>query len=225
MSEVVAIIPARGGSKRIPGKNLIELAGAPVLAHSIRHARAAAAVGTVYVSTDDDAIAELARAEGATVVERPADISGDTASSESALAHVLDSHRAAHGEDPELVVFLQATSPVRRAGDIDAAVETLREAGADSLFSACHEPSHVWRVGDEPESVTYDWRRRAREQEMGDLYRENGSIYVFKPSVLRETGNRLGGRMVVFPMDYWSSFQLDSPDHVELLRWIMERNA
>jgi CMP-N,N'-diacetyllegionaminic acid synthase len=226
MSEVVAIIPARGGSKRIPRKNLIELAGAPVLAHSIRHAHAATAVGAVYVSTDDGTIADLARAEGATVVGRPADISDDTAPSEAALTHVLDVHCDAHGDDPELVVFLQATSPVRRPRDIDTAVDALRAAGADSLFSACHEPSHVWRVREGcPESVTYDWRRRAREQEMKDLYRENGSIYVFKPSVLRETGNRLGGRMVIFPMDYWSSFQLDSPEHLELLRWIMERNA
>jgi N-acylneuraminate cytidylyltransferase len=226
LSEIVAIIPARGGSKRVPAKNLIELAGLPLVAHSVRHASTAELVDRVYVSTDDDAIAEVARREGAIVVERPAELAGDTASSEVALEHVLDFHRSEHGADPELVVFLQATSPMRGAGDVDGAVKALQDAGADSLFSACREPSHVWRANDDQlESLTYDWRNRAREQEMGDLYRENGSIYVFRPEVLRETGNRLGGEVVVFPMEYWSSFQLDTPEHVELLRWIMENHV
>src|SRR3954468_20502083 len=162
MSEIVAIIPARGGSKRIPAKNLVEIAGLPLVVHSIRHALKAESVGRVYVSTDDSAIADLARAEGAVVVERPAELADDTASSEAALKHVLDAHVAETGSDPDLVVFLQATSPVRRPGEIDAAVAALRDAEADSLFSACHEPSHVWRSnGAGLESVTYDWRKRA----------------------------------------------------------------
>lgn len=222
----MAIIPARGGSKRVPAKNLLELAGLPLLAHTIRHALAADGVGTVYVSTEDAEIAAVVRQEGAVVVERPAELAGDTVGSEPVLEHVLDAHRSEHGEDPQLVVFLQATSPIRKPGDIDAAIEALVSAGADSLFSACHEPTHVWRKhGDDLESLTYSWEDRRREQEMRELYRENGSIYVFRPALLRATGNRLGGRMVVFPMDYWSSFQLDQPEHLELLNWIMDRDA
>jgi YrbI family 3-deoxy-D-manno-octulosonate 8-phosphate phosphatase len=221
---VIAIIPARGGSKRIPSKNLLPAAGRPLLAHSIAHARAAAGVSEIWVSTDDSAIAALAAAEGARVVDRPANLSDDRATSEAALLHALDHRRALGLTDPDLVVFLQATSPARRPHDVDGAIGTLVAEGADSLFSACENNRLIWAVRDgRPESITYDYRTRQREQDMPRQFRENGSIYVFKPSVLRETGNRLGGRMAVYEMDYWSSFQIDTPDHAELLEWVLRR--
>jgi len=226
LAGVVAIIPARGGSKRVPGKNLLPLAGVPLVAHTIRHARGATTVDAIYVSTEDDAIAAVARDEGATVMPRSQELAGDEVSSEAVLLDVLDQRNAAGLDDPEVVVFLQATSPVRGRTDIDDAVAALRAAAADSLFSACREASHVWGEGGSGlESLTYDWHDRQREQEMGQLYRENGSIYVFRTRVLRETGNRLGGRIIVFPMDYWSSFQLDEPEHVDILEWILDNRA
>ena len=110
----IALIPARGGSKRIPRKNLLPLAGLPLVAHSIRHAIAAHAVSEVYVSTDDPEIADVARTFGAEVVMRPTELAGDQATSESALLHALDDRARRGLPDPELVVFLQPTSPVRR---------------------------------------------------------------------------------------------------------------
>ena len=109
---VIAIVPARGGSKRIPAKNLLPIAGRPLLAHSLRHAREADAVSETWVSTDDPEIAALAAREGARVVERPADLASDTATSEAALLHVLDARRAQGLDDPDLVVFLQAPTDV-----------------------------------------------------------------------------------------------------------------
>jgi YrbI family 3-deoxy-D-manno-octulosonate 8-phosphate phosphatase len=221
---VIAIIPARGGSKRIPAKNLLSIAGRPLLAHSLRHAREAGTVSETWVSTDDPSIAALARREGARVVERPADFATDTATSEVAVLHVLDWRRAQGLEDPDLVVFLQATSPARRKGDIDSAVDTLVRQQADSVFSACENNRLIWQMTPAgPESLTYDYHRRQREQDMPRQFRENGSIYVFRPEVLRRAGNRLGGRMAVYEMDYWSSFQIDTPEHVELCEWIMRR--
>ncbi|HAM70151.1 MAG TPA: acylneuraminate cytidylyltransferase, partial [Verrucomicrobiales bacterium] len=130
----LAIIPARGGSKGIPGKNIRPVAGKPLVAWSIEHARQAPSISRVVVSTDDDAIAEVSRAHGAEVIRRPAAISGDTASSESALVHALEHLKETEAYDPELVVFLQATSPMRRAGEVQAAIDTLRREGADSLL-------------------------------------------------------------------------------------------
>jgi CMP-N,N'-diacetyllegionaminic acid synthase len=120
--DAIAIIPARGGSKRVPSKNLLPLAGRPLLAHSIEAALAAENVSDVYVSTEDEQIAEVARSHGAQVVMRPAEIASDTATSESALADALDQIAAGGRAEPELVVFLQATSPVRRPGEIDRAI-------------------------------------------------------------------------------------------------------
>lgn len=216
---VPAIIPARGGSQRIVNKNLIPIAGRPLLAHTITQARESRHVGEVLVSTDDDEIAALAETEGARVVRRPAELARDHVPSEAALVHALDQR----GEpDPPLIVFLQATSPARRAGDIDAAVELFVEKGADSLFSACREVVHTWTCeGGALRSVSYDWRYRARTQDMAPRWRENGSIYVLRPAVLRETSNRLGGRIAVYEMDYWTSVDLDDSDDAELLDWII----
>lgn len=197
-----------------------------MLVHSIRHARSARCVGEVLVSTDDPHLAELARQEGAVVIDRPAHLSDDLATSESALLHVLDSLAAGGRPDPELVVFLQCTSPIRRPDDIDRAVAQLREERADSLFSATPFHELIWRRGnDGPEPINYDFRRRQREQDMAEQYRENGSLYVFKPDILRRHQNRLGGRITVYQMGYWESFQLDTDEHHALLDWRLGRPA
>ena len=221
---VIAIVPARGGSKRIPAKNLLPIAGLPLVAHSVRHAREASSVGETWVSTDDPAIAAIAEREGARVAIRPPELSSDTATSEAALLHVLDTRRGEGLDDPDLVVFLQATSPARRSGDIDRAVDTLVRDGADSLFSACENSRLIWALRqDGPASINYDYHSRQREQDMARQFRENGSIYVFKPGLFRDTRNRLGGRIAIYEMDYWSSFQIDTPEHADLMEWIMRR--
>jgi CMP-N,N'-diacetyllegionaminic acid synthase len=203
----------------VPRKNLLKVGDKPLIVHSIEHALDASAVDEVIVSTEDHEIAAVASAAGARVIARPAELAGATASSESALLHVLDE---LEGPDPDLVVFLQATSPVRSASDIDAAVELLLAERADSLFSAHPEKAHTWiRDHGELRSLSYDWRDRKREQDMAPQLRENGSIYVFRPALLRQEGNRLGGRIVVYEMDWWSSFQVDAPEHVELVAWIL----
>ena len=221
---ILAVIPARGGSKGIPRKNLQPLLGVPLVAHSIRHAREAQLVDRVIVSTDDDEIASVSTAAGAEVVLRPAELAGDTAPSEGALLHVLDA-LTERGEDvPELVVFLQATSPIRRPVDIDAAIETLRAGGFDSVFSGSPAHAFVWEVRDgQARPLTYDPARRPMRQEVGERVMENGSIYVFKPRILRETGLRVGGRIGVYRMGFLEALQVDEPGDQELAAWILER--
>ena len=224
--EILCIIPARRGSKRIPRKNLLPLAGLPLLAHSLLHANEAALVRETCVSTDDEEIAALARRYGARVIPRPAALETDQATSESALLHVLDDRRREGHDDPDLVVFLQCTSPVRGAGDIDKAIERLFDTKGDSLFSATKNDHLIWGEHDDRlKSINYDYRQREREQDMPSQYRENGSIYVFRPEILRRFNNRLGGHIVIYEMDYWSSFQLDNKIHVELLEWILRRSG
>jgi YrbI family 3-deoxy-D-manno-octulosonate 8-phosphate phosphatase len=214
---VLALIPARGGSRGIPRKNVRPLGGKPLIVHTIEHARHATSIGRVVVSTDDEETGSVARAHGADVVPRPQELSGDTASSESALLHALDYLRDEESYEPELVVFLQATSPIRRPNDVDEAVAELRRSGDDSLFSACRVHGFVWRQeGDALRSFSYDFHHRTRRQDSPEDLVENGSIYVFKPWVLRETGNRLGGRITVYRMDPLDSFQIDEPGDFEL---------
>ena len=224
MMQVLAIIPARGGSKRIPRKNVALVGGLPLVTHSIRHAISSQRVTTTVVSTDDAEIAAIARAEGADVIERPLSLANDMSSSESALLHVLDARRAVGHEDPALVVFLQCTSPVREPADIDNAVAQFERQGADSLMSACENTKFIWALGAEgARSLNYDYRNRKREQDLDPQFQENGSIYVFRPQLLRATNNRLGGTIAIYSMGYWSSFQVDSQEDLELCDWILRR--
>lgn len=220
----LCIIPARGGSKRVPGKNLMPLAGHPMLAYSIMHALSSKRVDEVTVSTDNTEIARVAKQFGASVIERPAELSNDTATSESALLHVLDTRRSMGLPEPDTVVFLQCTSPVRRKDDIDNAIELFHKEAADSVFSACENNRLIWGMTPNgPVSLTYDWKQRKREQDMEHQYRENGSIYVVKPHLLRSTNNRMGGRIRVYEMDYWSSFQVDTEEHAQLIDWLLRK--
>jgi N-acylneuraminate cytidylyltransferase len=221
-AKVLAIIPARGGSKGIPRKNIQPVGGRPLLAHTIHQARQTPAIQRVVVSTDDAEIAAVAGDWGAEVITRPPDISGDTATSESALVHALTHLRQSEGYEPDLVVFLQATSPLRRADDIQKAIETLQREQADSLFSACLVHGFVWRIErGQLSSFSYDYRNRQRRQDAPEDLIENGSIYVFKPWVLRELNNRLGGKIAVYRMDPLDSFQVDEPADIQLMSDLM----
>jgi len=218
----VCIIPARGGSKGIQHKNIQIIAGKPLLAYTIEQAKQTPAIARVIVSTDDSKIASVAKEYGAEVIWRPAEISGDTASSESALIHVLDYLRDTEGYEPDLVVFLQATSPLRKPDDIQNAIEKLQREGADSLFSACPLQGFVWRKeGGRFISLNYDYRRRPRRQDAPEDLIENGSIYIFKPWVLRKFNNRLGGKITVYYMDVLDSFQIDEPADLELVEKLL----
>ena len=208
---VLAIIPARGGSKGIPRKNVRLVAGRPLIVHTIAQALGANTVTRVVVSTNDDEIADVSAAAGAEVIRRPDEISGDMASSESALSHALAHLWSSEGYRPDLVVFLQCTSMLRCMHDIDRAVEVLREQDADSLLSV--SPSHrfLWaEVDGVMTSLNYDYCHRLRRQDMPKQYVENGSIYVFKPAVLEQTGNRLGGKIAIHVMDEKSGLDIDS---------------
>lgn len=208
----------------MPGKNLLPVAGKPLLVHTVEHALAARSVDRVVVSTDDPEIGRAARHAGAEVVERPARLSGATAPSEAALLHVLDSLERREGYRPELVVFLQCTAPVRRPADVDGAVARLRSEGADSLLSVVESRSFLWRLEEgRPAPLNYDPSARPRSQDRPPEFQENGSIYVTKVELLRATGNRLGGRIALYPMEPDCFVDIDGPLDLVLaeavLRW------
>jgi N-acylneuraminate cytidylyltransferase len=195
-----------------------------LLAHSIGHARGAAEITRVVVSTDDPEIAEAARANGAEVVLRPPEISGDHASSESALMHVLKHLEESEDYQPDLVVFLQATSPIRKPGDLDQAIRKLRTENADSLFSASRLNWFAWRIeGTDPTPLNYDHRNRPMRQVAPLDVIETGSFYIFKPWVLTRTGSRLGGRVSVYMTDFIESLQIDEPEDLDLLASLLPR--
>jgi N-acylneuraminate cytidylyltransferase len=218
-----AIIPARAGSKGIPAKNLVSVCGHPLIAWSIAQARAAAGVDSVWVSSDGDEILAVAGEYGARGIRRPAEISGDTASSESAWLHAVDAIEA-DGERVDWVVGMQATSPIRESRDIDEALQQVARDKVDSLVTVVEvEDFFMWRVGESglPESVNYDYRTRKRRQAIEKRYLENGSFYVFQPALLRAENNRLGGRIGMHVMERHKMFQIDNEADITLCEAIM----
>ena len=222
-SNIVAIIPARGGSKCIPKKNIVDFCGKPLIVWSIEHALASRYVNDVYVTTDDKEIAEVSRKHGAKIIRRPDSLATDTATSEEALLHAIS--EIEKDKKVDVVIFLQATSPLREAADIDGAVRKLRDDGADSLFSSSKlEDFFIWEQRPEGlNSLNFDFKKRARRQDVKPQYVENGSIYVFKPEILRKYNNRLGGKIVLYPMSRWKSYEVDSYEDLELCKFYMEK--
>lgn len=213
---IPCIIPARGGSKGIPRKNIVELCGKPLIAWSIEQALASQYVDEAMVTTDCREIADVARQYGAKVFDRSPQTATDTASSESALLEVV----SALYRHTEAILFLQATSPCRQPDDIDNAIQLFRNSGADSLFSARHVEGYTWSANGRVWSPSRE--RKPRQQESGETLEENGSIYLFKPSILLDHGTRLAGKIVPYLMHQLDSFQIDEPSDIPLVASLME---
>ena len=219
----LAVIAARGGSKGIPLKNLLELCGRPLIAWTVMQAAAAHGVDVVAVSSDSDQILAAAEKAGAVGVRRPDAISGDLDSSESAWLHALETL------DPKLgpferIVALQATSPIREPADIEKALDAFEREKLDSLLSVCEVEDYFnWRIGaNGPEPINYDYHNRRMRQQIEKRYLENGSFYVLVPSLLREKSNRLGGKIGFHVMDRHKMFQIDRIEDVKLCAAIMK---
>ena len=222
MGNVVAIIPARGGSKGIPGKNLKSICGKPLLAWSIMQARAANSINSVWVSSDSNDILAVAEEYGALPIRRPETLSGDIASSESAWLHALEEIEHS-GANVDLIVGMQATSPIRASSDLDAAIAQVKRESLDSLLTVTEvEDFFTWRIGPNgPESINYDYRSRKRRQLIEKRYLENGSFYIFRPETLRVLNNRLGGKLGMHVMERHKMFQIDNPEDIVLCESIM----
>lgn len=211
----LCIIPARGGSKGIPYKNVVLVAGHPLVAWSIRQALASKSVDDVVVSTDCDEVAAVAEDEGAHVFWRSIATATDDATSESCLLEVL---RSIPYDD--VTVFLQATSPLRQPHDIDAAVEMLESTRADSVFSARAVEGYCWHLSTKGIYALHGERLRRQEQ-TDTVLEENGSIYVFRTAVFLREERRHCGRIAAHPMDPLDSFQIDEPEDIGRMEQLM----
>ena len=210
-SRVIAIIPARGGSKGVPGKNLRRVGGRSLVERAIDTCRAATLIDGVYVSTDDAEIATTAEAAGATVIMRPAELSSDTASSESALLHALDQLIMVN-EEPEVVVFVQCTSPFIAPDDLDRGVEMIIHDHADSVFSAVATFDFLWRPSGGFGLVAgqnHDPARRIRRQDRQPDFRETGAFYVISAVGFKAARHRFFGRTAVVQVPELTAVDID----------------
>ncbi len=223
--KVSCIILARGGSKGIPRKNIIDFCGKPLIAWTILQALDAKGVSDVWVSSDSDEILEVSRRYGAKTIIRPEAISGDAEPSESAWLHAIDFIEQRSDHSIDYVLAPQATSPLRHAADFSNAIAQIKDTDADSLFSVAEtEDFFIWKQenGKNPQSVNYDYKDRRPRQQIEKTYLENGSFYLFRPQVLINDNNRLGGDISLFVMDRYKMFQIDNIEDIELSSVIMK---
>ena len=214
-SGALALIPARGGSKGIPGKNLQSVGGVPLIGRTIAAAKASARVGRVVVSTDDDAIATAAQGYGAEVVRRPAAMAGDTASSESALLHALDVLEQQKSL-PEHLVFLQCTSPFTHGAQIDRVLSALDTPGINSSFAVAPWHGFLWRA--DGEGINHDPHQpRQRRQDLEPAFLETGAIYAMTTAAFRTSGSRFCKPWQPVVIDD-SGPEIDTPADLELCR-------
>lgn len=227
---IVAVLPARGGSKGIPGKNLMPLGGVSLLARTVRAARASRLVSEIYVSSDDDRILVEAEREGAIALRRPDDLATDTASSEVALLHAIDSIEAEGGSPVDIVVFLQCTSPFTSAADIDGTIGEMLEAEADCALAVSESHAFLWvpmAQGDHDAGtglgpLGHDLDHRPRRQERPAQFVETGAVYVMRADGFRKARHRFFGKVVGHVTHERNTLEIDTPLDLTVARTICD---
>jgi len=205
---IFALIPARGGSKRLPRKNLVDVAGAPLIAWTIDVARRGQFIDRVYVSTDDDEIARVSASYGADVIRRPAELADDDAQLESTVSHAFATWECI-GRRCGAVVLLQPTSPCRGKECVDMACAILRTGRRSSVVAVTPDPGayFVGAVDDDGTwAAAYDDRPKTQDI---PIHRETGALWAFTRPIWEETGNRLGGNPAAIVLGSHEAIDVD----------------
>ena len=225
---ILGLITARGGSKGIPRKNLADLAGKPLIAWTIEAALESHKLGRVIVSTDDEEIAQVARAWGAEVpFMRPPELAGDRSSHVSVIVHAvrwLETTESAHLDH---VMLLQPTSPLRSVEDIDAAIDLAIEKDADSVVSVCPVREHPYlckQIASDGRLLDFTLKSEGYipRQVLPPVYSLNGAIYLVRCSVLLEQNIVYTDRTFAFVMPLERSLDVDTPWDLHLANLILK---
>ena len=212
----VVIIPARGGSKGIPKKNIKIFLGKPLLQHSIDYAKQSKIVDQIILTTDSSEIMKIGKDNNITVVDRPKELSGDEASTESAIEHVISLFNYSI---KTVFILLQPTSPLRPKNSLDKMINTFNKEEYDSMLTLSPIHPLTWKISENNECM-YDYLNRPRRQDFKEkdlIYDENGSVYIFKYEIFKKQLNRLGGKIGSFIFSEEYGKQIDTPLDFELL--------
>lgn len=206
----LGIIPARGGSKRLPRKNILDLAGKPLIAWTIEASLKSRYINKTIVTSDDEEILAISEKYGANVTKRPQELASDTATTFDAIKHTIE-----NVNDYDYIVLLQPTSPLRNEKHIDAAIELLEEKSADAVISVCemeHSPlwSNTLQEDNNMSNFLSDEIKNKRNQDLPTYYRLNGAIYICNINrMLEEETLFLNNNIYAYVMDRNSSVDID----------------
>jgi len=204
--KVLAVVPARGGSKGIPRKNVRLMAGKPLIAYVLTALRQAETVGRVVVSTDDEEIRAVALRYGAQVIARPAELAGDAVTLDPVVAHAVEQVEAG-GWRPDVVLTVQPTSPLLRPETIDRAVRLLVESGAETVISVVNDAHLAWTMDDSGRAVPL-YERRVNRQQLPPRLKETGGVFASRRDVVTPTG-RIGRDVRLLELDPIEGLDID----------------
>jgi len=212
-----ALVPLRGGSKSIPKKNIKHIAGKSLCAWVLEAAANCSSIKTVYVSTDSKEIADVIQGLGleVQVIMRPAEFATDAASTESVMLHFMSE------VDFDVLVTIQATSPLLEARDLDQALIQFHEHKLDSMLSAVRTKRFFWH--DDGTAINYDPLHRPRRQEFRGTLMENGAFYITRREILERHQCRLGGKIGIYEMDESTALEIDEPDDWDRVEQLLLR--
>ena len=214
--KIISIIPARGGSKGIPKKNIKQLFGKPLIVWTIKQALNSKYIDELYVSTDDEEIASISIKAGAKIIKRPKSISRDNTPTTPVLLHASEYLK----NNYDIMMILQCTCPLRYTFQIDEAIKKFFKENADSLLTGYINERFYWDFNGNP--LNYDYKNRPRRQEKEWEFIENGSFYIFKKDLFLRSKNFLGGKISQYIMPKWMSFDIDEPFDLELVNYLMK---
>jgi CMP-N,N'-diacetyllegionaminic acid synthase len=221
----LGLVPARGGSKGIPAKNLADLGGKPLVQHTLEAALESSRLSSLVLSSDDQEILALGQRLGFPVLRRPDELAADDAPMLATALHALESTGVSLGREPDALVLLQPTSPFRTASDIDAAVAEFERTGVDTLASAVHVHQHpcdcVRVAGGRLERVVPLPHEGARRQELPKYLYLDGAIYISTSEHLRQRGSFVDGHTAVFLLDRSHGLDINDPFELDLARGLM----
>jgi len=213
----IALIPLRGGSKSIPKKNIKYIAGKPLLAWVLEAAKNSLNIDQVFVSTESEEIAQVIHGLdlGVGIIPRPIDLATDYASTESVMLHFMEK------VDFDVLVTIQATSPLLTSQDLDRAILEFQNSQLDSMLSAVRTKRFFWDENFKP--INYDPACRPRRQDFLGTFMENGAFYITKKNVLKASKCRLGGTIGIYEMDDFAALEIDESEDWERIEKILLR--
>ena len=225
--KIIAIIPARGGSKGIAGKNIKQLNGKPLICHTIGEVLKSKYLDKVFVSTDDTSIANISKNCGAKIIDRPAELAKDKSPTIDAIFHAIDALEDTSNQD--VIILLQPTSPLRNITDIDTALEMFIETDCDSVISMCkveHSPYWYFKYeGKKLKPLLGDGHLKMRRQELPDVYRPNGAIYITTIKNLYKNNGFYCDKIAPYVMSPERSIDIDEEIDFKLAELLIQKGA
>jgi len=213
--KILAIIPARGGSKGVPRKNLKELFGKPLIVHTIEQAKKSKLIDKIVVSTEDPEIKKVAEEHKIEVIDRPKELATDDATTESVIEDVINKVPGYN-----VIVLLQCTSPMRNKTDIDCAIRFFIYQQLDTIVSVKPSKSILWKRDSLfAHPITYKEGERPTQRQDINLFEENGSIYVFYREKFLKEKSRICGFTGIYIMPEKRSIDIDTEEDFEYLEW------